>query len=90
VTLLNFMVLGISLLPFAVILGSTVFFFGIVHEGRVVLDAQGRLAVVASLLARFRAFSPHVRSKIAAIWYRKAQARYSGWQPPCRGSINSF
>ena len=76
-TLLNFMVLGISLLPFAVILGFTIFYFGIVHEARVVLDAQGRLAAVARLLARFRACSPRIRRKIAVISYRKAQARYS-------------
>ena len=64
--------------------------FGIIHEGRVVLnpqrtglgledvlDLRGKLPVLAKLLSRFRACLPSVRHKVACKWYRKAQARYS-------------
>ena len=90
VTLLNYMLLGITFLPFTIYLSLQMLYFGIVHEGRVVLDPQstepvpkgvldrrGKLPVLAKLLSRFRACLPTVRHKIACKWYRKTQARYS-------------
>jgi hypothetical protein len=90
VTLLNYMLLGITLLPFTIYLSLQMLYFGIVHEGRVVLDPQstepvpkgvldrrGKLPVLAKLLSRFRACLPSVRHKVACKWYRKTQARYS-------------
>ena len=95
VTLLNYMLLGIALLPFTIFLGLQMIFFGIVHEGRVVLnphstepgregvlDLRGKLPVLAKLLSRFRACLPSVSHKVACNWYRKAQARYSPSQAP--------
>ena len=88
VTLLNYMLLGITLLPFTIFLGSQMFFFGLVHEGRVVLnplsmepvpdgilDLRGELPVLAKLLSRFRACLPRMRQKISCMRYRKTQAR---------------
>ena len=90
VTLLNYMLIGITPLPFIIFLGLQMFVFGIIHEGRVVLnpertelgledvrDLRGKLPVLAKLLSRFRACLPSVRHKVACKWYRKAQARYS-------------
>jgi hypothetical protein len=69
-------------------------YFGVVHEGRVVLDprrtepalkgvldGRGRLPVLAKLLSRCRACLPSVRHKVACKWYRKTQARYSQLAP---------
>ena len=88
VTLLNYMLIGITPLPFIIFLGVHMFFFGIIHEGRVVLNSQrtelgledvldlrGKLPVLAKLLSRFRACFPSVRHEVACKWYRKAQAR---------------
>ena len=90
VTLLNYMLIGITPLPFVIFLGLQMFVFGIIHEGRVVLnpqrtglgledvlDLRGKLPVLAKLLSRLRACLPSVRHKVACKWYRKAQARYS-------------
>ena len=90
VALLNYMLLGITLLPFTIYLSLQMLYFGIVHEGRVVLDPQstepvpkrvldhrGKLPVLAKLLSRFRACLPSVGHKVACKWYRKTQARYS-------------
>ena len=89
VTLLNYMLLGIALLPFTAYLSLQMFYFGIVHEGRVVLDSstepipkgvldlRGKLPVLAKLLSRFRGWLPRVRHTAACRWYRKTQARYS-------------
>ncbi len=91
-TLLNYMLLGITLLPFTVYLSLQMVYFGVVHEGRVVqdphslrtepapkgvLDVRGRLPMLAKLLSRCRACLPSVRHKVACKWYRKTQARYS-------------
>ena len=40
VTLLNYMLIGITPLPFVIFLGLQMFVFGIIHEGRVVLNPQ--------------------------------------------------
>ncbi len=40
VTLLNYMLIGITPLPFIIFLGLQMFVFGIIHEGRVVLNPQ--------------------------------------------------
>ena len=89
-TLLNYMLLGITLLPFTIYLSLQMVYFGVVHEGRVVLDprrtepalkgvldVRGKLPVLAKLLSRCRACLPSVRHKVACKWYRKTQARYS-------------
>ena len=88
VTLLNYMLLGITLVPFTIFLGSQMFFFGLVHEGRVtlnplstepvpkgILDLRGELPLLAKLLSRFRACLPSMRQKISCKHYRKTQAR---------------
>ena len=68
VTLLNYMLIGITPLPFIIFLGLQMFVFGIIHEGRVVLnpqrtelgledvrDLRGKLPVLAKLLSRCHA-----------------------------------
>ena len=75
-TLLNFMLLGITLTPFTIVLGLSIFYLGVVQEGRVVLNPHGKLAVFAKLLAQIRVCLPHTPRKTATKWYRRLIARY--------------
>ena len=82
-TLLNYMLLGITLTPFTVVLGLSIFYFGVMQEGRVVLNPQGKLAVVAKLLSRIRVCLPRISRKTATRWYRSLKARYLALSCSC-------
>ena len=83
VTLLNYMLLGITLTPFTVVLGLSIFYFGVMQEGRVVLNPQGKLAVVAKLLSRIWVCLPRISRKTAASMYRRLKARYVALSSSC-------
>ncbi len=75
-TLINYLLVGVTLAPFCTVLLGSMLYFGAVQQAKVVLNPRGWLALPARLFSALRQFLPKMTEDRARERYERLEARY--------------